>query len=71
MHRIQKEVRTVLQNHTFQSKYEQLSYQEYVRELILIGLDSSDARKSTAAAISRGLPILPIGIMEKKPSFIS
>ena len=33
IHRIQKEVRTVLQNHTFQSKYEQLSYQEYVREL--------------------------------------
>ncbi|MGB7881736.1 MAG: hypothetical protein WBL44_03360, partial [Nitrososphaeraceae archaeon] len=38
IHRIQKEARTVLQNHTFQSKYEQLSYQEYVRELFLIGL---------------------------------
>ncbi|MGB7884217.1 MAG: hypothetical protein WBL44_15940, partial [Nitrososphaeraceae archaeon] len=46
IHRIQKEARTVLQNHTFQSKYEQLSYQEYVRELFLIGLASKESSYS-------------------------
>ena len=38
IYRVQKKARTVLQNQTFQSEYEELSYQEYVRGLILIGI---------------------------------
>jgi hypothetical protein len=36
----------------------------------LTKLDSSDARKRAAVAISLGLPIRPIGIIDAKPSFI-